>query len=50
MEKEEIIEYLKNEKNIEWLVALNKWLNSHIEFLNRLEELSNIKEKTNASQ
>lgn len=39
MEKEEIIEYLKSEENIEWLECLNSFLKSHIELLRTLEKL-----------
>lgn len=39
MEKKEITEYLKTEKDIEWLEALNRFLGSHIEFLKVMEEI-----------
>lgn len=39
MEEKEIIEFLKSCTNIEWLVALNKFLSSHIEFLKIMSEI-----------
>lgn len=38
MEEKEIIEFLKSCTNIEWLVALNKFLSSHIEILKIMRE------------
>lgn len=36
----DVVEFLRREDiNIEWLVALNRWLNSHINFLKSTEDL-----------
>lgn len=39
MEKNDIVEYLKTESNIEWLKALNIFIKSHIDFLEIMNTL-----------
>lgn len=46
MERKDILEFLKLETDIQWLKKLNKFINSHIEFLESLNELEkSLKEK-----
>lgn len=39
MEKKDIVNFLKNEADIEWLELLHKFIGHHIEFLKSMKEL-----------
>lgn len=39
MEKKDVINFLKEETNIEWLEALKKFIGSHIEYLKCMNDL-----------
>lgn len=44
--KKEVVEFLKNEKDIVWLTALTKFIESHIEYLESMNDLEkHLKEK-----
>ena len=44
--KKEVVEFLKNEKDIVWLTALTKFIGSHIEYLEFMNDLEkHLKEK-----
>lgn len=33
------IDFIQKQNDVEWLTALNKWINSHINYLKSIEEL-----------
>lgn len=37
--REDVVNFLKKQNNIKWFIALNKWINSHIEYLKSMEEI-----------
>ena len=39
VEKKDIVNFLKNEADIEWLELLHKFIGHHIEFLKSMKEL-----------
>ena len=39
MERKDIVNFLKNEADIEWLELLHKFIGHHIEFLKSMKEL-----------